>query len=43
MLTLSTYLETSQHHARTCAEIHFHANTLYNRLISTMVQRPDGR
>ena len=31
-LTLSTYLETSQHHARTCAALHIHANTLYNRL-----------
>lgn len=31
-LSLSSYLETSQHHARTCAEIHFHADTPYNRL-----------
>lgn len=30
--TLSTYLELSQHHARTCAALHIHANTLYNRL-----------
>jgi DNA-binding PucR family transcriptional regulator len=30
--TLSTYLELSQHHARTCATLHIHANTLYNRL-----------
>jgi hypothetical protein len=30
--TLSTYLEQSQHHARTCALLHIHANTLYQRL-----------
>lgn len=30
--TLSTYLEQSQHHARTCSELHIHANTLYQRL-----------
>lgn len=30
--TLSTYLELSQHHARTCTALHIHANTLYNRL-----------
>ncbi|MGY2744236.1 helix-turn-helix domain-containing protein [Arthrobacter sp. UYCu723] len=30
--TLSTYLELSQHHARTCAALHIHANTLYQRL-----------
>lgn len=30
--TLSTYLEQSQHHTRTCSELHIHANTLYQRL-----------
>jgi hypothetical protein len=30
--TLSTYLELSQHHTRTCAALHIHANTLYQRL-----------
>lgn len=30
--TLSTYLEQSQHHTRTCGELHIHANTLYQRL-----------
>ncbi|HSN35586.1 MAG TPA: GAF domain-containing protein [Arthrobacter sp.] len=30
--TLSTYLDLSQHHARTCAALHIHANTLYQRL-----------
>jgi len=30
--TLSTYLEQSQHHARTCSILHIHANTLYQRL-----------
>ena len=31
-LTLSTYLQHSRHHARTCASLHIHANTLYQRL-----------
>lgn len=31
-LTLSTYLQHSRHHARTCAMLHIHANTLYQRL-----------
>jgi GAF domain-containing protein len=31
-VTLSTYLQESQHHARTCARLHIHANTLYQRL-----------
>jgi DNA-binding PucR family transcriptional regulator len=31
-MTLSTYLQESQHHARTCARLHIHANTLYQRL-----------
>lgn len=30
--TLTTYLELSQHHARTCAALHIHTNTLYQRL-----------
>ena len=30
--TLATYLEQAQHHARTCAALHIHANTLYQRL-----------
>ncbi|MGC4111984.1 MAG: GAF domain-containing protein [Nocardioides sp.] len=30
--TLDTYLRLAQHHARTCAELHIHANTLYHRL-----------
>lgn len=30
--TLECYLRQAQHHARTCAELHIHANTLYNRL-----------
>ncbi|AXB42828.1 helix-turn-helix domain-containing protein [Amycolatopsis albispora] len=35
--TLRTYLEQSRHHARTCALLHIHANTLYQRL-----ERIDG-
>lgn len=31
-VTLETYLRLAQHHARTCAELHVHANTLYQRL-----------
>lgn len=31
-LTLSAYLRNSRHHARTCAMLHIHANTLYQRL-----------
>ncbi|WP_344110984.1 helix-turn-helix domain-containing protein [Nocardioides humi] len=30
--TVDVYLRQAQHHARTCAELHVHANTLYNRL-----------
>lgn len=30
--TLETYLGQAQHHARTCAALHVHANTLYQRL-----------
>lgn len=30
--TLETYLEFSQHHARSCAALHIHTNTLYQRL-----------
>ncbi|WZH53378.1 MAG: GAF domain-containing protein [Nocardioides alkalitolerans] len=30
--TLDSYLGHAQHHARTCADLHVHANTLYNRL-----------
>jgi len=30
--TLDAYLRNAQHHARTCGELHVHANTLYNRL-----------
>ncbi|MCB5293712.1 helix-turn-helix domain-containing protein [Arthrobacter sp. SO3] len=30
--TLTTYLDLSQHHARTCAALHIHTNTLYQRL-----------
>lgn len=30
--TLTTYLGLSQHHARTCAALHIHTNTLYQRL-----------
>src|SRR6478736_2578918 len=31
-LTLETYLEQARHHARTCAALHIHPNTLYQRL-----------
>ncbi|MFD7462042.1 MULTISPECIES: helix-turn-helix domain-containing protein [unclassified Streptomyces] len=30
--TLGVYLDQSRHHARTCGELHIHANTLYQRL-----------
>lgn len=30
--TLARYLANAQHHARTCADLHIHANTLYARL-----------
>ena len=30
--TARTYLDQGRHHARTCAELHVHANTLYQRL-----------
>lgn len=30
--TAHVYLEQGRHHARTCAELHVHANTLYQRL-----------
>jgi sugar diacid utilization regulator len=30
--TLACFLRNAQHHARTCAELHIHANTLYQRL-----------
>lgn len=30
--TVARYLANAQHHARTCAELHIHANTLYARL-----------
>ena len=30
--TLASFLRNAQHHARTCAELHIHANTLYQRL-----------
>jgi len=30
--TVEVFLRTAQHHARTCAELHVHANTLYQRL-----------
>ncbi|MEJ7650726.1 MAG: GAF domain-containing protein [Nakamurella sp.] len=30
--TLAVYLEHSRHHGRTCAALHIHANTLYQRL-----------
>ncbi|MFW6773454.1 helix-turn-helix domain-containing protein [Nocardioides sp. CPCC 205120] len=30
--TLEAFLRLAQHHARTCAELHVHANTLYQRL-----------
>ena len=30
--TVRVYLAQAQHHARTCAELHVHANTLYQRL-----------
>lgn len=26
------YLANAQHHARTCSDLHIHANTLYQRL-----------
>ena len=31
-VTLETYLEQARHHARTCATLHIHPNTLYQRL-----------
>lgn len=31
-ITLATYLQQAQHHSRTCALLHIHANTLYQRL-----------
>ena len=31
-VTLETYLEQARHHARTCAALHIHPNTLYQRL-----------
>jgi sugar diacid utilization regulator len=30
--TARTYLDQGRHHARTCAQLHVHANTLYQRL-----------
>jgi len=30
--TLETYLQQARHHARTCAALHIHPNTLYQRL-----------
>ncbi|MEW1923056.1 GAF domain-containing protein [Streptomyces sp. NPDC088360] len=30
--TVSAYLANAQHHARTCSDLHIHANTLYQRL-----------
>ncbi|WP_251092147.1 GAF domain-containing protein [Streptomyces sp. Caat 7-52] len=30
--TLGVYLDQSRHHAKTCSELHIHANTLYQRL-----------
>jgi GAF domain-containing protein/PucR-like helix-turn-helix protein/diguanylate cyclase with GGDEF domain len=30
--TLEAYLQQARHHARTCAALHIHANTLYQRL-----------
>lgn len=30
--TVAVYLANAQHHARTCADLHIHANTLYQRL-----------
>ena len=30
--TLEAYLQEARHHARTCAALHIHANTLYQRL-----------
>ncbi|GGV25025.1 hypothetical protein GCM10010277_05740 [Streptomyces longisporoflavus] len=35
--TVSVYLANAQHHARTCSDLHIHANTLYQRL-----NRADG-
>ena len=31
-VTLEAYLQQARHHARTCAALHIHANTLYQRL-----------
>lgn len=30
--TVAVYLANAQHHARTCSDLHIHANTLYQRL-----------
>ena len=42
--TLAAFLRNAQHHARTCAELHVHANTLYQRLARlTELLGPDWR
>ncbi|MDP5182676.1 GAF domain-containing protein [Blastococcus sp. BMG 814] len=42
--TLASFLRNAQHHARTCAELHVHANTLYQRLDRvTELLGPDWR
>ncbi|WP_131801776.1 helix-turn-helix domain-containing protein [Klenkia soli] len=42
--TVDVFLRTAQHHARTCAELHVHANTLYQRLERvTELLGPDWR
>jgi len=42
--TLASFLRNAQHHARSCAELHVHANTLYQRLERvTELLGPDWR
>ncbi|TYP88870.1 helix-turn-helix domain-containing protein [Blastococcus xanthinilyticus] len=42
--TVASFLRNAQHHARTCAELHVHANTLYQRLDRvTELLGPDWR
>ncbi len=42
--TLASFLRNAQHHARTCADLHIHANTLYQRLDRvTELLGPDWR
>ncbi|WP_413100090.1 PucR family transcriptional regulator [Streptomyces sp. Inha503] len=42
--TVATYLANGQHHARTCTDLHIHANTLYQRLkrVDDLLGRADG-